>query len=142
MFLSWSMKVSRSSDGGFVSVLTDEEDKKYKCSGGGYDMRGTCLAMWLNENYRLRLNKLAEITVRKAEDGEKQRPYGLSDKGVVEYAIGENAVIKIAEQIGINLDSVYKSRRSKNSECIGFLVKESPVAMEILSTIFDDPNYR
>ena len=142
MFLSWSMKVSRSSDGGFVSVLTDEEDAKYKCSGGGYDMRGTCLAMWLNQNYRLRLNKLAELTVKKAEEGEKQRPYGLSDEGIIGIGIGEDAVIRIAKEIGIEITSVYKSRRSKNSECVGFLAEESPVAMEILSAIFDDPNYR
>lgn len=142
MFLSWSIKQSRSADGGLVAVITDENDKKYRCSGGGYDMRGTCLAMWLNTNYGLRLNKLAELTTKNSDNAENKRPYGLSDSGKIDFAIGEDAVITIAKKIGIEITPVYKSRRSKNSECVGFFVNETPVAMEILSVIFDDPNYR
>lgn len=58
--LSWSISRGRGTYGGNICRLDDTTtDKRYRCSGGGYDMTGTVLGDWLTDVYQSELQALA-----------------------------------------------------------------------------------
>lgn len=114
--LSLSWTTSRGQDTyGYNICRLDSRTKRYKCSGGGYDMVGTVFGMWLNAEHQERLKKL--FSDRPVEDCKYQVPgynkipglYGitLSPKGEAhcDGGCGINSMISIAEAIGIEVQT-------------------------------------
>ena len=57
--LKWSISKARETEGYNICTLLDG-NKRYSCNGGGYDMQGTALALWLEANFQDRLSRLLE----------------------------------------------------------------------------------
>lgn len=102
--LSWSVSKGRDTYGYNICRLDDTQTgKRFRCSGGGYDMVGTCLAQWLVEYYQDEL-KAAEIT----------NLYGVREwqgKITVDGACGVSSVIRIINAIGFDVQEVYNKKK-------------------------------
>lgn len=100
--------VSRGRDTyGYNIVSLIDVDKKYKASGGGYDMVGTVFADWLEANYHDRLHKLLEIHIGEPDNGF----YGLflrSTGVVLDGACGFDCIKRIAQAIGLEIKTIWK----------------------------------
>jgi len=104
--------------------------KRYRCSGGGYDMVGTVVAEWLCDRYPDRLLTIAPCAraVYSKADGYTTQPGGrygvcyLADETRVSIdgACGINSVCGIASAIGISLSSTCDRR----GHTTGFMVTD------------------
>jgi hypothetical protein len=126
--LSWATSRARDTYGYNICRLDDNATgKRYRCSGGGYDMEGTVLGDWLEDVYQDRLQLLKThgpngapvlIDCGYSMPGYLKRGdlYGLTfnPKGTVSIAgaCGIESVIKVAEACGINITSDW-NRRAK-----------------------------
>jgi len=134
--LSWGVSRGRDTYGYNIARLDSHNSgKRYRCSGGGYDMTGTVLGMYLESEHQDRLQLLKKISNNgekpKIEDcgysvkGWTRRPdlYGLTfdpkGKAHIDGACGINSVERIAEAIGLNIKHDYSERRRRT---IGFFV--------------------
>jgi hypothetical protein len=133
--LSWSISRGRDTYGYNICRLDDHKTgKRYRCSGGGYDMQGSVLGEWLQNNYQDRLISLKDngpegkpVTVDcgYATPGYLKREdlYGLTfnpnGKATVDGACGVESVIKIAEACGISITSDWNRRANRKN---GFFV--------------------
>lgn len=107
------------------------QPKRYRCSGGGYDMTGTVVGNWLQSRYQDRLMQLAQAPSRigtflyRDEDGRLQRAKESADRKNVLYgstyypahgekdayvsldgACGLSSMRAIAEAIGLSIKSI------------------------------------
>jgi hypothetical protein len=130
--LSWSISRGRDTYGYNIRRLDDTATgKRYRCSGGGYDMTGTVLADWLADVYQSELQALAPRAgawYSKA-GGYRTNPdrlnglYGLSineDTGTasIDDACGIRSVEMIAAAIGIG----FRATVNRRGHAIGYLV--------------------
>ena len=121
-FLTFKWTVSRGRDtyGYNICTVTDtRRNTKHRCNGGGYDMQGTSFANWLMATYP---ERLVEINARAYNvwDGENYTDkhgelYGMtfySHKNSVNLdgAAGLSSMLKIAEAIGLKIQSNYSRR--------------------------------
>lgn len=119
--------------------------KRYRCSGGGYDMIGTVVGDWLQDRYQDRLLKLAQAPSRIAtflyrdEVGDLQRLKESADRKNVLYATtfypanrkketyvsldgacGIESIRIVAEAIGVKLNST----TNRKGHTDGFIVTD------------------
>lgn len=131
------LKIKRSTSRGqdtygyIIITLTDgNTGKKYRTSGGGYDMRGSVLGEWLNTVYATELKALASLAEGTIQNGQynsrrdknaqssinrNQHYYGLlaryDAKGNVERvsidgACGVSEVMTVARAIGLSIEYI------------------------------------
>lgn len=102
LFIKWSISKARETYGWNICTLQDN-DKKYKTNGGGYDMLGTVFAQWLWSNYKdVIISKILPL---------KQEFYGFYDmngKQWIDDACGFDCMKKIAEAIGLTVRCFYQ----------------------------------
>jgi hypothetical protein len=59
--ISWSVSKAHDTYGYNIARLEDTDTgKRYRCSGGGYDMTGTVFGDWLQDRYQDRLITIAD----------------------------------------------------------------------------------
>jgi len=130
--LSWAVSRGRDTYGYNICRLDDKATgKRYRCSGGGYDMQGTVLGQWLQNVHQERLQILKAHNADKLEpcgytvDGWMKIPsfYGLTydimGKAIIDGACGVESVIKIAEACGISITSDWNRRANRKN---GFFI--------------------
>lgn len=95
LVITWGTSRGRDTYGYTTAVLRENGEKKAACSGGGYDMRGTVFADWLQNAYQDRLIELAKagkfkriVWNGKMADGESA--YDYPDSGKREELYGGN----------------------------------------------------
>lgn len=128
--ITWSISRGRETYGYNICRLDDAHTgKRYRCSGGGYDMVGTVLADYLQDVFQSELLKISKRAAssynsktRKTKRNEKNRLYGMTfypveNKVVIDGACGISTVIEIARAIGLSTEKTYR----KNT-LIGFIV--------------------
>jgi hypothetical protein len=117
---------------GYATCSLNIDGKRYSCNGGGFDMLGTCAAMFLSDRYRDRLmNHYAE----NLNSSVKMDTYGLHASGYLDGATGFNHVCRIADKIGIKISAVVVKFPRKGHRTIGYnfedtRAKENAVAGE------------
>lgn len=113
--LSWSVSRGADTYGYNICRLDDTEtDKRYRCSGGGYDMTGTVFGNWLKTRFAERLaaaNVSQYYGARKREDG------SISLDG----ACGLECMIDIAKAIGLQVQRT----QNRKGNTTGFLITDS-----------------
>ena len=132
--LSWAISRGRETYGCNICRLDDSETgKRYRCSGGGYDMTGTVLGNWLADVYQSELRTLAPRAgawYSKA-NGYRTNPdrvnglYGLSinedtGKASIDGACGIRSVERIAEALGIG----FRATVNRRGHATGYMVTD------------------
>jgi hypothetical protein len=142
--LSWATSRERDTYGYNICRLVDQATgKRYRTMGGGYDMIGTVIGYWLEDQHQAALVALCEAgragTTYTAADitnntGERARYYNRDNRETVLYglvynqdarramvdgACGESCVLEIARAIGITIDT---RTHKRNGETTGYLV--------------------
>ena len=122
--ISWAISRGRDTYGYNICRL-DGNTKRYRTSGGGYDMVGTVLGQWLQDVHQERLQNLktmgsqgAPVLVEcgYAVKGWKKREdlYGLTfspaGKAVIDGACGVESVVRIAEACGLSITRDWNRR--------------------------------
>jgi hypothetical protein len=135
--ITWAVSRGRDTYGYNICRLDDRNNgKRYRTNGGGYDMIGTVFGDWLADNYQ---DRLKHITPHSIWDSENKKPvncesvpnrsYGCTHyidgkgyflKAVLDGACGINSMIKLAEDIGLEVQ--WESNRKGHT--IGFYVSE------------------
>lgn len=110
--ISWSTSRGRETYGYNICRLDDSiSGKRYRCSGGGYDMIGTVFANWFEDQYPDRLRQLVQNEALEpyGMTGWKQCPkyYGLTvrENGAVSLdgACGVESIRRIVEACGFEV---------------------------------------
>lgn len=110
--LKWTISKAKDTYGYNVVTLWDR-GKRYKASGGGYDMTGTVFANWLWENYSHKI-------ISTIKDNEKDyygfKKYVREDKEsyYIDGACGLDCMLRIAKAIGLEVQSIYGRRELTN----------------------------
>lgn len=139
LFLSWSVSKGRDTYGYNITRLDDVNvGKRYRCNGGGYDMVGTVLGMWLQEQHQERLMEIKKkayhkITIDKdsgcrVREENSKGLYGMAyivplKKVCLDGACGVDSIIRIAEAIGLQIKYMPTVGRSRTSK--GFIVTDT-----------------
>jgi len=121
--ISWSTSRGRDTYGYNICRLdSSNTGRRYRCSGGGYDMIGTVVADWLRAEHQ---SRLAAVHDRRASEHgtsgyetlpwPRHRLYGLhfnrnNETYSVDGACGVESVRAIAEAVGISMSSVVNRR--------------------------------
>lgn len=152
--LSWSTSRGHDTYGYNICRLdaqTTDGMKRYRASGGGYDMTGTVFGNWLTENYQDRLLKIARrayyaydgkdsgVRVRKGDQartewtGTPARPkvtpgllYGMTHytstkRVVLDGGCGIESMMTIARAIGLDVQTV----GNRKGHTTGFIVTDT-----------------
>jgi len=104
-----------------IVTLYANGEKVARTCGGGYDMRGTCLGKYINNNYIERLKALNAnygsldtyeprghygLIISNPTNGKRENIYKDGYKIYVDGACGESCMVRLLDTIGINLESV------------------------------------
>lgn len=104
----WTTSRARDSYGYNVCTLYVDGCKVASCNGGGYDMQGTCLGIWVEREYADRLRKLRPAKIRKQNQG--RGFYGLTfhdpdfDPGKAKLPSGKTVAQAEADGDSMGLD--------------------------------------
>lgn len=139
--LSWSTSRGRETYGYNICRLDDyATGKRYKCMGGGYDMVGTVLGLWLQDVHQDRLQAIsdrADVDYNIKDDpngcpgyyGRRKRLYGLIHTGGggmrVDGACGVESVIRIAKAAGITIKRAAWDKRGNTTAYLATLDAEA-----------------
>lgn len=136
--LSWSVSRGRDTYGYNICRLDDTSTgNRFKCMGGGYDMRGTVFGEWLAANYQpdlLALKDRANYTSTAAgefipanrEDSLYGMAYLENDNRIsLDGACGLECMIRIAEAIGLEVERDYIAKGRRRGETVGWYVSEA-----------------
>lgn len=134
--LSWSTSRGRNTYGYNICRLDDRNTgKRYKCSGGGYDMVGTVFGDWLADTHQVELLKIKDRAHYRYGTGEPQNSpanslYGMAydvQKGRVSLdgACGIESMIRIAEAIGLEVQREYQKTGRNRGETLGYYVVDT-----------------
>lgn len=130
--LSWSTSRGQDTYGYNICRLDDNKTgKRYRCMGGGYDMRATVIGKYLQDVFQAELSQLVES--RKAElvdcgygvKGWRKLPdlYGMTispaGKIYLDGACGDSCMVDIAAAIGIRITTDYNRRTDRT---VGYFV--------------------
>lgn len=133
--LSWSVSRGRETYGYNICRLDDRnEGQRYKCMGGGYDMVGTVFAQWLCANYQIELCNLNIKANRFYSKSEGHQPnpngvyYGMTyyvdeNRIHIDGACGLECVMKIAADIGLEIERDYIAKGRRRGETIGWFIQ-------------------
>lgn len=138
LVLSWSISKGRDTYGYNICRLDDRNnDKRFRCMGGGYDMIGTVFGQWLQANYQEQLQAVkARAHYISDENGTVSNPrtdslYGMrwtKDNNVsLDGACGIESMIRIAEAIGLEVERDYIAKGRRRGETIGWFVQMKDV---------------
>ena len=133
LVMSWSISRGRDTYGYNICRLDDRNNaKRYRCSGGGYDMQGTVFGDWLSDVFQADLLKLFS-TMPNVDCGygvagykKIESLYGLTlapnGKVSCNGACGLSSMIAIAEAIGLEIEMEYDLRPRGKQGLLGFYV--------------------
>lgn len=114
--IKWTVSKGRNTYGYNIVTLYDTSSRKrFRTSGGGYDMVGTVFGDWLESEYQEQL--LANRDKVTALYGAAFR----TDRISLDGACGLECMVSIAEAIGLTVQRIYDPRTSKGG-LIGFNV--------------------
>lgn len=101
--VKWSISKGRETYGYNICKLIDSspEGKVFKCLGGGYDMLGTVLADWVEDQYQSELLLNSDKAYGTYEDGKYKC---LSESGRFDHMYGMYKHVKSGEVVKITLD--------------------------------------
>lgn len=132
--ISWSISRGRDTYGYNICRLDSRQSgKRYRCSGGGYDMIGTVFGDWLESEYQAELVELVSrlplescgysvAGYRRVKEEIKPRFYGLTvrpDGSVsLDGACGQSSMTRIAEALGLEI----QWEGNKKGHTIGYFV--------------------
>lgn len=139
--LSWSVSRGRDTYGYTICRLDDTSTgERFKCMGGGYDMRGTVFGEWLEACYQDRLLAMKDRSnIQVSPEGVRQSsaPEGWGEGhlyGMTYYAAdnrisldgscGLECMIRIAEAIGLEVERDYIAKGRRRGESVGWYVSE------------------
>jgi hypothetical protein len=135
--LSWSTSKGRDTYGYNICRLDDTTTgERFKCMGGGYDMTGTVFAQWLCANYQTALMGLKDranyqilLSGRKTADRDDAL-YGMTyheaDQRIhIDGACGLDCVLRIAAEIGLEVERDYIAKGRRRGETVGWYVSEA-----------------
>ena len=120
--LSWTTSKARDTYGYNIARLDDSiSGKRYKTCGGGYDMIGTVLADWFQDQHQSSLINLFEKNKDKANDyastGWKVLPefYGMhyrpnDNKVALDGACGVESILRIIEACGFEVQRSHNKK--------------------------------
>lgn len=137
--LSWSTSRGRDTYGYNICRLDarNEESKRYKCMGGGYDMIGTVFGNWLADTYQTELLALKDranysrfidggYTPANREDSLYGMAYLEKENRIsLDGACGLECMIRIAKEIGLEIERDYIAKGRRRGETIGWFVQMS-----------------
>ena len=115
-----------------VTATSTRTGRKYRCSGGGYDMAGTVLGDYLQDVAQDRLRALRDtVTLREYGAGwtcgADHALYGLtwSPTGLayLDGACGVSCMERLAARVGIDLSPVY-DRSTRRCQLSGWMVQD------------------
>lgn len=115
--ITWTVSRGRETEGWNICTITDENGKKYRTCGGGYDMQGTVFANWLWDNYRDRIIKTCRPIDYDQEDYREQyhnADYGFFTKGGkfwLDGGCGMSSITSIAKKIGLKVRTHWNERK-------------------------------
>ena len=120
LVFKWSVSRSRDTYGYNICSLWVRGSKMASCNGGGYDMRGTCLANYILDNYRDRIIKLKAhygsmdkgngfYGLSYYKNGKRRRAYSEGGSVGLDGACGFSSIERIAKRIGLKLNYVHQS---------------------------------
>lgn len=129
--LSWSTSKARDTCGYNIARLDDSiSGKRYKTCGGGYDMIGTVLANWFQDQYQPKLIELVNANADKLEVysttcPDWQKIQGLSGltyrqgKAILDGGCGVESILRIIEACGFEVQRSH----NKKGHTTGFYVQ-------------------
>lgn len=130
--LSWSTSRGRDTYGYNIARLDDSESgKRYRTCGGGYDMVGTVLGEWFQDQYQPELLALVHANADKLETYSTTCPdwqkvgglYGLTyrqSKVILDGGCGVESMVHIIEACGFDVEKSY----NKKGQTITFYVSK------------------
>lgn len=115
--LRWNVSKGRDTYGYDICSLWQNGSKITSCSGGGYDMAGTCFAAWLKLQYADRLKKLYTPGfyglqfVKKKKNGKYiyLKRYNEGCQIYLDGACGWSSMEKVAKAIKLTITQSYRS---------------------------------
>lgn len=135
--LSWSVSKGRETYGYNICRLDDRNNgQRFKCMGGGYDMIGTVFGAWLSTYYQDRLLVLKERANYFIETGKMTRAndrgdslYGMTyiaedNRISLDGACGLECMIRIAGEIGLDIEREYIAKGRRRGQTIGWFISE------------------
>lgn len=124
LIVTYGTSKARDTYGYTVVTLRECGQVKARCNGGGYDMRGTVFAEWLEKEYQERLQKSLRLKTyyinRKGKPFEQRKGrdnfYGSTlnaDSGVItlDGGCGTESIRRIAEAIGLQVRFIDAGKR-------------------------------
>ena len=81
-----------------VGIIDENTGARHRTIGGGYDMVGTVIGMWLNKNYSDRLQNV------------DSSEFSAVNNGVVNGVCGRATIYKIANTIGLKMVETWNER--------------------------------
>lgn len=135
--ITWTVSRGRNTYGYHVVTLCERGEVKARCNGGGYDMRGTVFAEWLENAFQERLLKIgSRLSYQVNKKGERSRNeaknhlYGgtfnrQKNKVTLDGGCGFSSIERIAEAIGLKVRLI---DASKGTDIV--LVSDSKAAEE------------
>lgn len=124
VLLRWGTSRGRDTYGYTTCRLVDDRGKKWGgCSGGGYDLRGTALGIWIEQAFADELRTLKRSQFPKRQWGRPdcapaRELYGLSfhdpdfDPGKVKLANGKTVAEAAGESLGLDRYQAYHGASS------------------------------
>jgi len=130
--IKWSISRGRETYGWNIVTITDTDTgKKYRTTGGGYDMQGTVLGDWVQDVLQDDLMRIKERAQSVYTDKRFQvietnhtHLYGMTfytndNKVVLDGGCGENCIIRIIEACGYNIQFL---RHGRKNEIVGYYI--------------------
>lgn len=136
--ITWSISRGQDTYGYNICRLDDTQTgKHYRCMGGGYDMIGTVVGQWLEDQFQHRLQRL---DLSDADGWSSRRHYGAipgKDGSVhLDGACGIESMRSLAEAIGIETKWVGNQR----GKTIGFMAScDNNYVIHKCLTTYDHP---
>ena len=129
--ISHSTSRARDTDGYPIVSVRDEQGRRFRCMGGGYDMFGTVLAEWITAVYPDRVKTLADRAYYTSRPGvstivNRDGIYGVhyveeDDRVWIDGAVGTSTVERMARD---ELDLRVRALTNRQGHTTGWTVED------------------